>query len=218
MSKFYVVKNGKVPGIYNTWPECQAQVNGFSGAIYKSFSSIEDAEAFLYGKSLTTQKVDGLIAYVDGSFNEADNTCGYGIYIEDGPNKYVICGKFVQTNGGRNIEGEVMGGLKAAKFAYEHNKPITIYHDYQGVGSWATGEWKRNKTYTIKYYTHIQNMINNGLNVTFKHVTGHSNNKGNEYVDRLAKFGCGIQLTKSDIDFLSDISDAEGFPEELAKF
>ena len=45
--KFYVVKNGKVPGIYDNWPDCQAQVNGFSGAIYKSFSTIEDAEAFL---------------------------------------------------------------------------------------------------------------------------------------------------------------------------
>lgn len=39
MAKYYAVKVGNVPGIYETWDECQKQVKGYPGAIYKSFSS-----------------------------------------------------------------------------------------------------------------------------------------------------------------------------------
>jgi len=37
--KFYVVWKGKTPGIYNTWNDCQKQVHGFEGALYKSFET-----------------------------------------------------------------------------------------------------------------------------------------------------------------------------------
>ncbi|WP_172194195.1 ribonuclease H [Saccharibacillus qingshengii] len=43
-SKFYVVWTGKQPGIYSTWAECKAQVDGFPGARYKSFESKSAAE------------------------------------------------------------------------------------------------------------------------------------------------------------------------------
>lgn len=39
--KFYAVKKGKNIGVYNTWDECKKQVNGFSGAEYKSFSTFQ---------------------------------------------------------------------------------------------------------------------------------------------------------------------------------
>ena len=47
MAKFYAVKEGKKPGIYHTWDECKEQVNGYSGAVYKSFTNEEEAKAFL---------------------------------------------------------------------------------------------------------------------------------------------------------------------------
>ena len=37
--KYYAVKNGKVPGIYETWAECSEMVKGYSGAEYKSFEN-----------------------------------------------------------------------------------------------------------------------------------------------------------------------------------
>ena len=37
--KYYAVKKGKTLGIYKSWDECKAQVDGFSGAEYKSFKS-----------------------------------------------------------------------------------------------------------------------------------------------------------------------------------
>ena len=34
------------PGIYKTWDECKAQVNGFSGASYKGFATLAEAEEY----------------------------------------------------------------------------------------------------------------------------------------------------------------------------
>lgn len=48
-SKYYAVKNGHVPGIYISWIDCQKQINGFSGAVYKSFKFKIDAENFING-------------------------------------------------------------------------------------------------------------------------------------------------------------------------
>ncbi|KAM5461602.1 putative ribonuclease H [Microsporum ferrugineum] len=47
--KFYAVKIGFQPGIYNHWSECLAQVTGFKGAVFQSFPSREEADAFLTG-------------------------------------------------------------------------------------------------------------------------------------------------------------------------
>ena len=38
--KYYAVKAGNNPGLFDNWPECQESIKGFSGAVYKSFNSI----------------------------------------------------------------------------------------------------------------------------------------------------------------------------------
>ena len=86
-SKYYAVKKGKVPGIYLNWNDCKAMVDGYPGAVYKSFKTIEEAEKFITGekvftgeKSITGMKASGestsesdekysTYAFVDGSFN-----------------------------------------------------------------------------------------------------------------------------------------------------
>ncbi|KAI5367895.1 Putative ribosomal protein L9/RNase H1 [Septoria linicola] len=47
MLKFYAVRTGKTPGIYHTWAECLDQVRGFPKAMFKSFTSLTDAEKFV---------------------------------------------------------------------------------------------------------------------------------------------------------------------------
>ena len=42
--KFYVVWQGRDPGVYKSWDECQKQISGFSGAKYKSFDNLASAE------------------------------------------------------------------------------------------------------------------------------------------------------------------------------
>ncbi len=43
-AKFYVVWKGNQEGVFESWEECQAQIDGFSGAQYKSYTSREEAE------------------------------------------------------------------------------------------------------------------------------------------------------------------------------
>ncbi len=50
-SKWYAVAKGRTPGIYQTWDECKAQTAGFSGAIFKSFKTRDDAQAFITSNS-----------------------------------------------------------------------------------------------------------------------------------------------------------------------
>lgn len=45
--KFYVIWKGKMPGIYNNWPQAQNQIAGYKGALYKSFSTRTEAEKAL---------------------------------------------------------------------------------------------------------------------------------------------------------------------------
>ncbi len=41
--KFYVVWEGRKPGIYDTWEECQKQITGHADAKYKSFENPDEA-------------------------------------------------------------------------------------------------------------------------------------------------------------------------------
>jgi len=43
--KHYVVWQGRTPGIYSDWDTCLKQVDGFSGAKYKSFKTLQEAKA-----------------------------------------------------------------------------------------------------------------------------------------------------------------------------
>ncbi|WP_251440953.1 ribonuclease H1 domain-containing protein [Veillonella intestinalis] len=45
--KYYAVKEGRVRGIFDSWAACERQVKGYGGAIYKSFTSRQDAEDFM---------------------------------------------------------------------------------------------------------------------------------------------------------------------------
>ena len=49
---FYAVKQGNGgPAIYESWPECEAKVKGFQGAVFKGFVTRPEAEAFLGGSA-----------------------------------------------------------------------------------------------------------------------------------------------------------------------
>jgi len=52
---FYVVKIGRQPGIYESWTEAEKHVTGYSGAKYKSFKTLPEAEAWLSDGSKVKQ-------------------------------------------------------------------------------------------------------------------------------------------------------------------
>jgi len=51
---FYAVRRGKEPGIYRSWPECQAQVNGFNKPEFRKFPTEAEAKEFIDGGSRPT--------------------------------------------------------------------------------------------------------------------------------------------------------------------
>lgn len=61
-TKYYVVWAGKQPGIYLTWAEAEAQINGWKGARYKSFTSLREAtEAFRKGSDDNLEAIATLL-------------------------------------------------------------------------------------------------------------------------------------------------------------
>ena len=67
--KYYAVKVGRNTGVFDTWDDCKNQVHGYSGAIFKGFEKLEDAELFL--KESEEKTIDDSLpfAFIDGSFS-----------------------------------------------------------------------------------------------------------------------------------------------------
>ena len=48
-SKYYVVWEGHQKGIFDSWDKCKKQVDGYTGAKYKGFPSLEEAKSAIGG-------------------------------------------------------------------------------------------------------------------------------------------------------------------------
>lgn len=195
--KIYAVRKGHIPGLYYNWNDCSAQVTGFKGAEYKSFSSEEDAKKYLnidsnvvHEADTNISEFDGLVAYVDGSYNQENNqyACGVILVSKDGSTTTISQkGK----NGGeetmRNVAGEILGSRLAMEYCIKNNiKNIQIHHDYTGIAFWCTGEWKAKNKFTQEYKAYYDS-VKDKINIQFIKVKGHSNNKYNDMADEAAK-------------------------------
>jgi ribonuclease HI len=203
--KYYAIKKGNNPGIYTNWNEAKKQIKGFPGALYKSFTNVEDAENFMNQEALTyseelLESLDSF-AFVDGSFNVDTGNYGSGWFIYSKINDHTVfqfgmtCGKEDDELATmRNVAGEVVAASEAINAAIENKlKKIAIFYDYQGVESWANGSWNCNNELTKSYHNYI-NKCKKKIDITFVKVNSHTNVLMNDYVDLLAKSVCGVKF------------------------
>ena len=192
--KYYAVKKGRNPGIYTSWDSCLKEVKGYSGAIYKSFKTMEEAEIYMTGEEKQIEiEANSVIAYVDGSYNQKLKVYGSGVvYITDDKEFELMKSYDDAYHIHRNVAGEVKASELAIEKAIEDKKDqIIIYHDYQGISSWANGDWKTNNNLTKSYKSFID-QARKKIKIDFVKVKGHSNDKYNDKADQLAKKAAGI--------------------------
>jgi len=98
--KFYAVREGRIPGIYESWDDCKAQTEKYSGAIYKSFLTREEALLFLNPQKSfdPTENSDTAVAYVDGSYLHSEKKFSFGAVLFYGKNSSEKCGKIVPNS------------------------------------------------------------------------------------------------------------------------
>lgn len=194
---YYAVRKGHKTGIFDNWPEAQAATAGFSGPEFLKFKSIEEAKAYLDNRDAWLDQVSAdnragyLVAFTDGSFDKDLNRYSYGVVLikPDGTEESV-CGfgsneLYLDSN---NIIGEIFGVINALDWAVSNGfEKVKIYHDYEGLSKWASGEWKANAKASQMFVSIYKEKFDGVLSVEFVKVPGHSNVSFNEKADQLAK-------------------------------
>ena len=207
MSKYYAIKAGKVPGIYTSWNEAKLQVNGFSGAVYKSFTTKKEALEFMgtsevkeinmedKGKNENPELPGGYeaIVYADGSSYEGKGGYGYITVIDGNIKKY--CGPIDEST---NNIAELTAILKSLIKLRDYNKILIRSDSLYSINSvttwchsWKKNDWTTSTGKTPENLELIKEIIAilETKKVTFEHIRGHRGEKYNEMVDRLANKG-----------------------------
>ena len=187
--KVYAVRKGKTPGIYRTWEQCREQVHEFPGAQFKGFSTLAQAEEYMGLSKQTDNTSTEAIAYVDGSYHSATRkfSCGV-VMLHAGREEHLsACYDDPELARMHNVAGEIKGSEKAIQYCLDHGiQSVTIFHDYEGIAKWCTGQWQAKKAGTQAYKAFYE-QAKMKLEIRFVKVKGHSGDRYNDLADRLAK-------------------------------
>lgn len=136
-------------------------------------------------------------AYVDGSFNPETKVYGGGGVLVDQFGKAHQFSKSADNPTMakmRNVAGEILGVEAALSLAKKLGMTtLTIFHDYEGLAKWVSGEWMCHKHETMNYAKKVKKFMEGGLKIAFEHVRGHSGNKLNDIADMIAKKAVGLR-------------------------
>jgi ribonuclease HI len=209
--KYYAIASGRKPGIYDNWPDAQAQVTGCQGAKFKGFPTREEAEAWIknpiYSQSpkkntakpkpsiaATSPKTGEVTIYTDGGARYNPGPGGYGVVQIYNNERKELSGGYKLTTNNRM---ELMGCIVALRKLEHRDKPITLYSDSSYVVNGIVKGWAKNwqKMGWIKsdkkpainpdLWAELLDLIEN-LDITFKWVKGHAGHPMNERCDELA--------------------------------
>jgi ribonuclease HI len=184
--KVYAVLKGHKVGIFNTWAACQESTKGYSGAVFKSFATKEEADVYLGNTSslsgtLPAKSVqettaastpDGLTVvvayqfpvqiYTDGACDPNPGATGSGLVVYEYGKLTTLKYGYHSPNGTNNT-AELIAlreAIKLALYYIEKGQPVEILSDsdysLKAVFVWSEG-WKK-KNWTKGGSAPIQNL------------------------------------------------------------
>ena len=157
--KFYVVWEGSIPGVYNNWEDCKAQVHGYDGAVYKSFTTMQLAEEAFGSSSKDfigkTPKIEYEISddekilignpildsiSVDGAWTTATGIVEYkGVNTET---KKILFHVGPFEDGTNNIV-EFLGIVHGLAYCKKNDLSLPIYSDSKNAINWVRDKQAR---------------------------------------------------------------------------
>lgn len=175
-SSYYAISKGKECNkIVLSWDECKNMVHGFKGAIYKKFSSREEAQLYLeqnkntqvsqqntsdtiINKRKSNPNTKTIIIYTDGSLvrRQKEIYAGYGIFI---PSKNIEISEILEGTKTNN-RAELTAIIRSIKmFKIDEDVCIHIYTDSQySMGIFGeTGIKYKQKNYMKNTTTEVPN-------------------------------------------------------------
>ena len=78
MKKYYAVKSNTISFIAESWEEAKEKMVGLKEISHKSFTSYEDAKAFLEGNDNKPRFYSEAVAYIDGSYDVKTGAYSFG--------------------------------------------------------------------------------------------------------------------------------------------
>ncbi|MEN3041749.1 MAG: RNase H family protein [Fervidobacterium sp.] len=141
---------------------------------------------------------ENVIVYTDGSFKNGLTSCA-GI-IKSSDSKVIEEFQFALTSKlaiHRNVSGEIISVMYSIYSSFKQGFfCLDIFHDYEGLYKWISGEWNANTKLTKFYVAFVEEYIKKGMNINFIKIKAHHNNSLNNYVDRLAKQAIDKKIMK----------------------
>ena len=150
-NKFYVVWKGVAPGVYETWHDCQVQIKGYEGAVYKSFGSREEAEQayasspYIYiGRQAAARKAVSPV--VDWETEAQLNALAVDAACSGNPGPMEYRGVYLLTREevfhfgpmqGTNNIGEFLAIVHALALIDQKQLSMTVYSDSRTAISWV---------------------------------------------------------------------------------
>jgi ribonuclease HI len=143
-TKFYVVWVGRKPGVYSSWAECAAQVNGFPGAKFKAFGTQPQAsEAFRQGWQeyigkptwlpLPPEVIADSIS-VDAACDGSPGNLEYrGVYTDTAVELFHVG----PLENGTNNLGEFLAIVHALALLQQQGKSSPVYSDSRTAQQWV---------------------------------------------------------------------------------
>ena len=161
--KFYVVFQGKKTGVFNSWSECEFQVKGFKGALFKSFSTYEVAKKafndYKLGNVACSSPLVNSIC-VDASCTGNPGIVEYQAY--DMETKTILfCNDKVGI--GTNNLGEFLAIVDALKYCLASKRDCVIYSDSQTAMSWVSKKQVNSSLERDNRTNEIWSLIDNAI-------------------------------------------------------